>query len=263
MIHKALLLFSFIFHADVLAKLLVSPTHISLNNNNTAQTLQITNENNENATYKIEYMYQKMTENGSYIPATEDEKKQLQAIEQYVIYPQEEITLKPKQSKKIKFQINTKNPLPQQEYTAHILLKDITTNRQQNLQNNAQFTINAQPLFHIAIPIFVHKNAKTFKAKISNIQLNKKLHSIIFHIENIGALSPYGDISITFQNNNKVLYTETLSGVSIPNPLKKRLIEVKYSTEFNINEAQYIVITYNSSPEFSKPYPIAISKLAI
>ena len=94
--------------ATSMAKLLVTPTRIDLNNSNKVQALKLINESNEEVTYRIGYMYQNMNADGSYTKLTDEEIGKRSEIEKMVMYSPRQVTLEPKQTQTVRFALRRK-----------------------------------------------------------------------------------------------------------------------------------------------------------
>jgi hypothetical protein len=228
--------------------------------------LEIINETNQVRIYKIEYLFQKMQENGSYIPVSYKEKAQLMQIQQYISFPAENIKLQPNKSKKITLKFNSQIPLQQREYFAHILFKQLPTEEisHQQLPENSDIAISAVPLFNIAIPVFVHYSHPKFAAQITEIHFEKKTGFVKFKIENQSEYSPYGEITISFFANNAITYQQKISGISIPKPLNTRAFHIQYPENLlKTSPPTRLEIKYKSYFVNDVPYVIGQNSIKI
>jgi fimbrial chaperone protein len=163
--------------ATSMAKLLVTPTRIDLNNSNKVQALKLINESNEEVTYRIGYMYQNMNADGSYTKLTDEEIGKRSEIEKMVMYSPRQVTLEPKQTQTVRFALRRKEGTTG-EINAHVLFKEMQKKsavpQLAKKSEDGDFSIEIKPLFNIAIPVIVSDMNQNIKmmATITDVNIN-------------------------------------------------------------------------------------------
>lgn len=246
-----------------MAKLLVTPTRIDLNNSNKVQALKLINESNEEVTYRIEYMYQNMNADGSYTKLSDAEIGNRSEIEKMVMYSPRQVTLQPKQTQTVRFALRRKEGATG-EINAHVLFKEMQKKsavpQLAKKSEDGEFSIEIKPLFNIAIPVIVsdaNKNTKMM-ASMSNVRVDNVNKVVAFQINNTGKYSPYGRAEVKFYKGRRLLGSSELNGLGVMLPLKTRTISINYAEkDFANDEISHVEIVYASAPESGKSYTIA------
>jgi P pilus assembly chaperone PapD len=247
---------------------MVSPQRVDLNNANKIQSVKLVNTTDEEVTYSVSFMYQKMTESGKYEDFTESELQNLSNIEKVVMFSPKRVILAPKQTQTVRFALRRKEDIKNFEYNAHILFKEIAkkeTIMDLNKRNSdGSIGMKVIPLFNTAIPIKVSDNSGKvqYQAEISNINLNKENNVVSFVLTNKGNKSPLGNVVVTFLNaNGKKINTVQVNDMAIPMPLMLRNIDISYDdTKFDENMINNVTVEYFSSID-DKPYTISSGSL--
>jgi len=192
-------------HADML----ISPTRVLMNNENTSATLVLRNPSDGPRTYRLSWEDKRADENGGYTMITEGEE--WPSAQDMVRLSPRQITVGPNENQTVRFSWRPPADLPSGEYRSHLLLKVIpdiseptATLDTNGPEDNVGIRVFMQMSF--SIPVVVRHNTDTPQVTIKDVkavptQNGKKLGlEVIFN--RVGNSSSFGRVSVEMQLNS-------------------------------------------------------------
>lgn len=187
-LHHLFLFFSFFtINSGAFAQgdLLVYPTRLVFNGTQErVKVLNFRNQGQDSATYKLSYIENRMTENGSLEIVHSTEGGQLIASPYLRFYPRN-ITLAPGETQTVKVQLSRTNNLESGEYRSHLYIRaeeKIEVLEEKNaVEKPENISIQLKPIYGISIPNII---------RIGNTRVESELKDISFtHDDGLPILS--------------------------------------------------------------------------
>lgn len=192
-------------HADML----ISPTRVLMNDENTSATLVLRNPSNGPRTYRLSWEDKRADENGGYTIITEGED--WPSAQDMVRLSPRQITVGPNENQTVRFSWRPPADLTPGEYRSHLLLKVIpdiseptATLGTNGPEDNVGIRVFMQMSF--SIPVVVRHKTDTPQVTIKEVkavptQNGKKLGlEVIFN--RVGNSSSFGRVSVEMQLNS-------------------------------------------------------------
>ncbi len=199
-----------LMHAYTQGSVSVSPTRIMLNEDESTNTITLTNTGTDSAFYEVSFVEFKMNNEGRLEKCPPNDSS-IQIASPYLqVYPRE-IDLAPNETQTIMVRYRTNPNLRQGEYRSHIYFRVIDKSNTSNIQTQ-QSGFKITPLIGITIPAILRLGNTYTTATIQNLNCSKQPDSTLwanFDIIRTGNASLYGDAEVIY---SPVFGTEYLIG---------------------------------------------------
>ncbi|MGK0413690.1 MAG: hypothetical protein ACJA1B_001898 [Polaribacter sp.] len=248
--------------------LLVYPTRIVFDTKENIEKVVLTNTGEDTAIYNISFVEYKMTKYGQMKVISLPEEGLNFASTNLRYFPRR-VILGPYQSQTLKVQLRNAKSLADGEYRSHLYfrgaedkgkLEDINKKK-----DTSSISVQLKPIFGISIPCIVRKGENNTTVTITDPELtplNTNESTLKFHLNRIGNMSVYGDLSIHYiDKKNKVTKISQVNGVGIYTPGNLRIINIKLNPPKNINfdgGTLHIVFTKNKREEILSETNLAL-----
>lgn len=227
---------SYIFPAHAKqAQLLLYPTRLVLENNESTATLGLKNSGDGTGAYRIELIEMAMKEEGNTVEV-KDEEAQFSAKRLLRISPRS-ITLEPGQDQNIRIMIRKPRTLEDGEYRSHLKVSMIEDNVGGDMggpQAGKGVGIQVKTRLALVIPIIIRHGKMDYSVKITDAKFHydlgesgQKVPYVDISFLRAGNRSSMGDLDITYTDpqNNKHL-VKHLAGIPVYRPTERRKITV-------------------------------------
>jgi hypothetical protein len=232
-------LFAFIGLAGLLAQpfaaadLMLHPTRLVFEKNQRAAQLDLINNGQETATYRISLANRRMSETGEFsgvdTPAPNE-----QFADGMLRYSPRQVTLAPGAAQTVRIMLRKPAGLAPGEYRSHLMFERVAEARAQtsieerSRDPESTLEIRLTPLIGVSIPLIVRHGQTSAVATISNVELlhptNGQPAMVAFELRRSGNRSVYGDLTVTFTpGNGAEQRIASAGGVAVytPNPLRR------------------------------------------
>lgn len=215
------------------ADLMLHPTRLVFEKNQRAAQLDLINNGNETATYRIHLANRRMSETGEFsgvdTPAPNE-----QFADGMLRYSPRQVTLAPGAAQTVRIMLRKPAGLAPGEYRSHLMFERVAEARAQtsieerSRDPESTLEIRLTPLIGVSIPLIVRHGQTSAVATISNVELlhptNGQPAIVAFELRRSGNRSVYGDLTVTFTpGNGAEQRIASAGGVAVytPNPLRR------------------------------------------
>ncbi len=158
-------------HADVL----VSPLRVYLDSDQRTATVTLRNPSNGPRTYRLEWLEQKMAENGAYVAYSKEELKQHAAASPYLRLSPRQITVPAQGNQLVRIHYRPNNNMSAGEYRSHLLFRIVPELSEPHsvseIDGGEGITLKLNMQLSIAIPIVVrHQITEPPNVTISEVK---------------------------------------------------------------------------------------------
>jgi hypothetical protein len=215
------------------ADLMLHPTRLVFEKNQRAAQLDLINNGQETATYRIHLANRRMSETGEFsgvdTPAPNE-----QFADGMLRYSPRQVTLAPGTAQTVRIMLRKPAGLAPGEYRSHLMFERVAEARAQtsieerSRDPESTLEIRLTPLIGVSIPLIVRHGQTSAVATISNVELlhptNGQPAIVAFELRRSGNRSVYGDLTVTFTpGNGAEQRIASAGGVAVytPNPLRR------------------------------------------
>ncbi|MGB4362103.1 MAG: molecular chaperone [Rhodoferax sp.] len=233
----ALLLLLAAFPAS--ADLMLAPTRIVLEKNQRAAQVQLINDGNETATYRISLVNRRMSETGGFF-AVDSPLPGEQFADTLVRYSPRQVVLAPGASQVVRLSLRKPAELPAGEYRSHLQFdriaeaKGSSSIETQGKVGPGEIGVTLTALIGASIPVIVRHGETAAKVTLTGLELLPPVADqppiLAVVLERSGNRSVYGDLGAMFTpQGGAVQEVGKADGVAVytPNPLRRVKLELK------------------------------------
>lgn len=211
---KAFLVFCLVFGvafgsaAPALAELLVIPIRASFGPRDRAQAITLVNTSQKTNTYRLEWKYFRLQENGGMTEVPEDQWPQMPRIGDMVKIAPRQVIIPPQGKQVIRLSLRRPANLPDGEYRAYLSitrLADTSTIREQADRKGTGVVLGVN--LSLNVPVVVKQGAGDAAGKIGNVAFAPPSHTTggkpalkVDLLQQHTTFSPYGRINVFWQN---------------------------------------------------------------
>lgn len=191
---------------DAAADLMLYPTRVVFEKNQRAAQLDLINNGNETATYRINLVNKRMSESGEFsnvdTPAPGE-----QFVDGMLRYSPRQVRLEPGAAQTVRLLLRKPAGLAPGEYRSHLVFERVSDARAPAPGPQAQppgdgLEITLTALISVSIPVIVRHGETAASVAISNLELQKSALGqpavLSFAILRSGTRSVYGDLVVSF-----------------------------------------------------------------
>lgn len=240
------------------ADLMLHPTRLVFEKNQRAAQLDLINNGQETATYRISLANRRMSETGEFsgvdTPAPNE-----QFADGMLRYSPRQVTLAPGAAQTVRIMLRKPAGLAPGEYRSHLMFERVAEARAQtsieerSRDPESTLEIRLTPLIGVSIPLIVRHGQTSAVATISNVELlhptNGQPAMVAFELRRSGNRSVYGDLTVTFTpGNGAEQRIASAGGVAVytPNPLRR----IKMQLQSGVAPAHGTLrVVYRGRPE--------------
>lgn len=225
----ALLVAFGLFAGTARAQLMVHPTRIVLDEKQRSAQLEIINNSNETATYRVLLVNRRMNEGGQ-LSAADSPSPDDRFADAMLRYSPRHVTLAPGASQVVRVLLSRPAGLADGEYRSHLLFARQADEQDavpaQDRGQDIGITLNA--LVGVSIPVIVRQGATTATVALTDLDFVRAASgaptSVAFTLRRTGNQSVYGDLVATFTPaDGRTQIVGKAGGVAVytPNALRR------------------------------------------
>lgn len=219
------------------ADLMVYPTRIVFEKNQRAAQLELINNGQESATYRISIVNRRMSEIGEFSPADQPLPGERFA-DDLLRYSPRQVVLAPGAGQTIRISLRKPADLAAGEYRSHLQFErvpDAQPDRATPKLGTEEVGVQLRALIGVSIPLIVRHGETEASVTLGGLELLKPaaadqspLLAAVLHRS--GSRSVYGDIGVTFTpRGGQPTEVAKAGGIAVytPNPLRRVKLELK------------------------------------
>lgn len=250
-----LLLLSFLlisFSGFSQGDLMIMPKRIVFDSAQRTQEINLINSGKDTATYAINFVQYKMTEQGNFEEITEPEEGQ-QFASDFIRYYPRRVTLAPNESQTLRVQLTKTGNLQSGEYRSHMYFRAVEDEKAlgaEEQDDSEGISINIKTVFGISIPVIIKHGESTTKLSISDLKsfVENDRQFISMVLNRTGNMSVYGEIEVVHESpSGKKNEVAKIKGISVYTPNAKRHLTLPLQNLEDIDITRgKLIITYSS-----------------
>ncbi|AEG91847.1 fimbrial biogenesis chaperone [Ramlibacter tataouinensis] len=240
------------------ADLLVYPTRLVFEDNARAAQLDLNNNGNETATYRITVINRRMTDTGSFVEIDKPQPGELFADEMIRFSPRQ-VVLAPGATQTVRVSVRRPADLPQGEYRSHLHFERVPeASGGSNVEVAArpgELGVQLRMLVGVTIPVIVRQGATSATVSLSGLELSRRaaerMPTLAFVLNRAGNRSVYGDLGATFTpRGGTEQQVGKAAGVAVytPNPLRRGRLELQLPPGLVLSRGT-LRLSYRDRPE--------------
>ena len=250
--------------------LLVFPKRIVFENRKKTETINLSNQGKDTATYHISFVQIRMTEYGKFETISHPDTGQMFADPFIRIYPRK-VTLAPGESQIIKLQMTKTGILQPGEYRSHLYFRaepsEGETDQEETVADANALSIRLKPVFGITIPVIIRMGDLTTRVHLENLAFergNDSIPSLHFELFRTGNMSTYGTITAQYITpGGKTIKVGEMAGLAVYTPGNRRKCTLKLQAVAGVDYSKgKLILHYNTPPE-AKSIEIATAELSL
>lgn len=217
-----------------LADLMINPTRIVFDKNQRSAQIDVINDGTTPATYRLNVVNRRMTENGEFLPITVPGPGDQFAGQMFVFSPRQ-IVLQPGTQQLVRIALRKPAELASGEYRSHLTFDKVAdpglTNaiESQLKPGSNEVGVNIAALIGVSIPIIVRHGETDASVTLTEVSIEKPKGPgqpgvVALLMNRAGNRSVYGDLSATFKSASGAEQVVAQAGgvsVYVPNALRR------------------------------------------
>lgn len=224
------------------ADLMLYPTRIVFDQNQRAAQLELINNGQETATYRIRLVNRRMSETGEF-SAVDSPLLGEQFADELVRYSPRQVMLAPGAGQTVRMSLRKPADLPAGEYRSHLQFDrlpeakgstSIDSQRQSGRSGGDEIAIRLTALIGATIPVIVRHGETAANVTLAGLELLKpsagQAATLAIVLQRSGNRSVYGDLGATFTPQGGAAQEVGKAGgvaVYAPNPLRRAKLELR------------------------------------
>ena len=233
------ILFMLLPQSPALADLMLYPTRIVLEKNQRAAQLELINNGNETATYRISLVNRRMSETGEF-SAIDSPMPGEQFADGLLRYSPRQVVLAPGAGQVVRIMLRKPADLAPGEYRSHLQFerlpeaKGATGIAAPGQLAAGEISVTLTALIGASIPVIVRHGETAARMTLSNLELQKSATGeppiLAVVMERNGNRSVYGDLAVSFTPRGGAEQEIAKAGgvaVYTPNPLRRVKLALK------------------------------------
>ncbi|MCG2586474.1 molecular chaperone [Massilia sp. TS11] len=254
---RLLLLCLLLAARPALADLMINPTRIVLDKNQRSAQIDLINNGNETATYRVSVVNRRMSETGDFSVAEQAQPGELFA-DQMISYSPRQIVLAPGASQLVRVLVRKPENLAAGEYRSHLVFERIADPAAPAPAEGATVTSNEvgiklTALVGVSIPVIVRQGETSASVSLGQLALAARSEGqpqlVTFDISRSGNRSVYGDIVLSFTpegGSEMVLAKAAGVAVYVPNALRRAKLALAPGTSLSKGR---LTVRFHARPE--------------
>lgn len=210
--------------------LMLYPARVVLERNQRSAQLDLINNLDRTATYRIRFVNRRMTESGDMLELTRPGPGDKFA-DSLLKYSPRQVMLPPGATQTVRILLRKPADLPVGEYRSHLLFERVPDAATpptigKGAQKSDGIAIQIQPLINVTIPVIVRHGDTQAQVGLTNLRLQRPQAgtpaTLSFELRRSGNRSVFGDLEATFVVGGKAYAVGVAKGVAVyvPNPLR-------------------------------------------
>lgn len=184
--------------------LVLAPTRLVLGPRDRAAEVNLFNRGTAPATYRIDVVDKRMTEEGALVDVPEGEADPLSAA-QLLRYAPRQVTLGPGETQKVRLLVRRPAGLPEAEYRSHLLVRTLPEPGRlaagAEAPGGLRVAVTALPA--VSIPVIVRHGELGVRVEVSQVELctlpdPQGRPKVRCRLTRQGGRSAYGDVAVTY-----------------------------------------------------------------
>lgn len=242
------------------ADLMLYPTRIVLEKNQRAAQLELINNGQETATYRISLVNRRMSETGEF-SAVDSPAPGEQFASELVRYSPRQVVLAPGVGQTVRISLRKPADLPAGEYRSHLQFdrlpdaKGSTSIDSQDRPAGNEIGVRLTALIGATIPVIVRHGETAANVTLAGLELLKpaagQAATLALVIQRSGNRSVYGDLGATFTpQGGEPQEIGKAGGVAVytPNPLRRVKLELKPPSRLALTRGT-LRVTFRDRPD--------------
>ena len=243
-------------HAD----LMLYPTRIVLEGQQRAAQVELINNGDQSATYRISLVNRRMTETGEFTEVTQPSRDERFA-DSMLRYSPRQVRLEPGASQTIRLMADLPDQLPAGEYRSHLQFDRLPPPSGSSSIETAlplgdrQIGVRLTALIGASIPVIVRHGQTMAEVSLSSLQLSRHggsgLPLLAMELHRSGNQSVYGDITVTFvpaQGEPQTIGNAGGVAVYTPNSLRRASLLLQPPAGLALERGE-LHVSYRERPE--------------
>jgi len=240
------------------AELMLHPTRIVFDKNTRATQIELINNGNIPASYRISLVNRRMTETGQF-EAAETAQDGERFADEMLRYSPRQITLQPGTAQTVRVMLRKPAELAEGEYRSHLQfdkLPDVegSASIERRGADATQIGVVLNALVGASVPVIVRHGALDTRVKLAGLALgtiDARHAQLALQFEREGNGSVYGDVSVTFTpNNGKPHSLARVGGIAVYTPNRTRTTTLPLQVPEGLAlAAGTLEVSYRDRPE--------------
>lgn len=242
------------------AGLMLYPTRVVFEKNQRAAQIELINDGNKPATYRISLVNRRMTEDGRFEAADSAAPGERFANDMLRFSPRQ-VTLEPGTAQTVRVMLRKPAELAEGEYRSHLQFEKLPdAEGSASIENQGQgadgkgIGVVLNVLVGASMPVIVRHGAVGANVSLSHLALKKDeaQHPLLtLQFEREGNSSVYGDLSVTFTpRGGKPQALAQISGIAVYTPNRVRLAALPLEVPADVTLARgTLEVSYRDRPE--------------
>lgn len=243
-----------------LADLMLNPTRIVFEKNQRSVQLDLINNGNETATYRISLVNRRMSETGEF-SAVDSPLPGEQFADGMLRYSPRQVVLAPGSAQMVRILLRKPANLAPGEYRSHMLFEKVpetkgaTSIETKGRGPDNELGIKLTALVGVSIPVIVRHGETAAEVTLSGLELQKPTADqppvLALRMERSGNRSVYGDLTASFTpqgGTEQILARAGGVAVYIPNPVRRAKLALKLPSGLALAHG-VLRVTYRERPE--------------
>jgi len=244
------------------SNLLVTPTRVVFEGRERSAQVTLLNQGTASGNFRITFIRQNMTEDGSFVPVKEGETGKFS--DEMIRYSPRQVTLEPGQPQVIRLLLRKPRNLEEGEYRSHMLFQALPNPKESNVEqlrkkgNKDGITVELLPIVGISIPVIIRHGKLSSSVTLSDVKVTRPENNngkpgLSLLMSRTGNASVYGDFKVVFTSQGKEpIIVGQVVGVAVytPNPSRRFLIPLQLPPDFKLaNGEVHVMFTESGKSE--------------
>ena len=225
--------------AGLAAGPVVSPTRMVMEGRTRSGSFLVANTSTVPITYRVQFTNQRMLENGSFEPITDDLRPDERVLvsndsrQRLVLFSPRQFTLQPNQVQIVRLQVRKPQNLATGEYRSHLVFSAIPpagTGQRLNADDNPDgIAIQLIPIKGVSVPIIMRHGAISGNVTLSDLSVSigaNQTQELNLRMNRTGDASVYGDFEIIYTGGGQQTEVGIIKGVAVYTPNASRTLRI-------------------------------------
>jgi hypothetical protein len=234
--------------------LLITPKRVIFDGSKKSYALNLANIGQDTARYDISLIHYRMKDDGSLEKITQPDSSQKFADEYLRFFPHS-VVLAPNSSQTVRVQVTKWNELEPGEYRSNLYFKAVQTEKsfeEKKPGKDSGISIKVIPVIGISMPVIIQAGEYNAKVSFSNaaIQMVKDTVPMLKATFNrTGNMSVYGDVSVDYISQGKVIRVGLVKGIAVytPNSIRNFSFRLNNIPGVNYHTGKLHIVYTNQS----------------
>lgn len=248
------------------ADLMINPTRVVFDKNQRSASIDLINDGSKPATYRVNVVNRRMSEDGQFIPV-EKALPGEQFADSMLVYSPRQFTIQPGTSQVVRIAVRKPAGLQAGEYRSHLSFDRLPDAEDAtNIENvnkpasGSDIGVRVTALLGVSIPVIIREGETAAQVTISNIEVRKPAAAgqpfmVSLQLNRNGNRSVYGDLVVNFTPaGGKPVVLARAGGVAVytPNPLRRATLNLQLPAGTDLKQGRVSVAYQERSDEGGK-----------